>query len=53
VGGWSLDIHHHYNFHEGNVRVQQTLWETGNSLKQRNKTSPSTYTRQKIKKNLA
>ena len=18
VGGWSLDIHHHYNFHEGN-----------------------------------
>jgi hypothetical protein len=19
VGGWSLDIHHHYNFHEGNL----------------------------------
>jgi hypothetical protein len=20
VGGWSLDIHHHYNFHEGNLQ---------------------------------
>lgn len=18
IGGWSLDVHHHYNFHEGN-----------------------------------
>lgn len=23
VGGWSLDIHHHYNFHEGNLQVEQ------------------------------
>ncbi len=19
IGGWSLDVHHHYNFHEGNT----------------------------------
>jgi hypothetical protein len=24
VGGWSLDIHHHYNFHEGNL-LQNTF----------------------------
>jgi len=26
VGGWSLDIHHHYNFHEGNFQ-QWNLYE--------------------------
>lgn len=19
IGGWSLDVHHHYNFHEGKI----------------------------------
>lgn len=21
IGGWSLDVHHHYNFHEGTIHV--------------------------------
>jgi subtilisin-like proprotein convertase family protein len=29
VGGWSLDIHHHYNFHEGNFQQ----WNSVNPLK--------------------
>lgn len=25
VGGWSLDIHHHYNFHEGINAIECSL----------------------------
>lgn len=21
IGGWSLDVHHHYNFHEGKIKL--------------------------------
>jgi len=21
IGGWSLDVHHHYNFHEGDLKL--------------------------------
>lgn len=24
IGGWSLDVHHHYNFHEGNFDYMRT-----------------------------
>lgn len=25
IGGWSLDVHHHYNFHEGKFYDTQTV----------------------------
>lgn len=25
IGGWSLDVHHHYNFHEGKLNCTLSL----------------------------